>query len=174
LHFSFVEYGGSNITHWSFLDVVPDAVLVDRLCGRLFLITDRDNAEGGGKKQRHEKLRVKLGDRYACLECREVENLLTPEVIKAVVQEYEGGNVQLKEFAQEDYQAEGLGQFIEDKVLLHAKVRKGPYRTESGTLSDKVGFCHKALTHVRTFDDLSEGAMQITVKLHEFIKQHNP
>ncbi len=173
LHFSFVEYAGSNITHWSFLDVVPDAVLVDRLCGRLFLITDRDNADGGGKKQRHENLRLKLGDRYCCLECRELENLLTPEVIKKVVQEYEGGNAQLNEFAQQDYKAEGLGKFIEEKVLLRAKVRKGAYRTESGSLSDKVGFCHKALTHVRSFDDLSEGARQLTKKLHEFIEKHN-
>jgi hypothetical protein len=66
-----------------------------------------------------------------------------------------------------------LGKFIEEKVLLDAKVRKGSYFTESGTLSDKLTFCHKALVHIHTFDGLSEPAKQITTKLYEFIKQQN-
>jgi hypothetical protein len=63
---------------------------VDRLCGKLFLITDSDNATKGAKAKRHETLKKKLEDRYYCLECTEIENLLTPEVIKAVVANYEG------------------------------------------------------------------------------------
>src|SRR5690606_38667289 len=47
IHYSFVEYGGSNITHWSFLSESDESIpniIVDRLCGKLFLITDRDGA----------------------------------------------------------------------------------------------------------------------------------
>lgn len=46
LHFSFVEYSSSNITHWSFLDKIDDPIEVDSLCGRLFLVTDKDSGKG--------------------------------------------------------------------------------------------------------------------------------
>ena len=40
--------------------------MVDRLCSRLFLITDKDNATGA-KAERHKELRDKLKERYYCL-----------------------------------------------------------------------------------------------------------
>jgi hypothetical protein len=40
-HYSFVEYSGANIVHWSFLDKCS-GIDVDRLCGKLFLVSDRD------------------------------------------------------------------------------------------------------------------------------------
>lgn len=43
LHYSFVEYAGGNITHWSFLedaDANHPNIEVERLCGRLFLISE--------------------------------------------------------------------------------------------------------------------------------------
>ena len=40
LHYSFVEYGGGNITHWSFLD--DEGIDVERLCAKLMLISDKD------------------------------------------------------------------------------------------------------------------------------------
>ena len=40
-HYSFVEYGGNNITHWSFLDKEETPINVEKLCGRLFLLADK-------------------------------------------------------------------------------------------------------------------------------------
>src|SRR5581483_5520307 len=42
VHFSFVEYGGSAIDHWSFLCARNETPRIDvtRLCGKLFLIAD--------------------------------------------------------------------------------------------------------------------------------------
>jgi hypothetical protein len=84
LHYSFVECGGGNITHFSFLDddeveTSDKRIQVERLCAKLFLITDKDS----GKDERQAKLKAKLGDRCHCLEGREIENLLKPEVIQA-------------------------------------------------------------------------------------------
>jgi predicted ATPase len=124
LHYSFVEYGGGNITHWSFLDNESDSIVVDRLCGKLFLITDRDSG-AGAKGERQEKLKAKLGERYYCLDCKEIENLLTPSVIAEIVLEYEGGSVEIKEFTQGSYKDKGLGKFIEESVLKGTRKRRG-------------------------------------------------
>jgi len=171
LHFSFVEYGGGNITHWSFLDDSGSGIDVDRLCGKLFLITDKD--VDSAKQQRHEKLKAKLNERYYCLECREIENLLTPNVVKQVVQQYEDGTAQFHDFSQADYKNESLGKYIEEKALRTAKKRKGSYQIESGTISDKVVFCRKAIDFIQKFDDLTPEAKVLTEKIYQFIKDKN-
>ena len=83
IHYSFVEYGGSNITHWSFLDsddVSHKNINVDRLCGKSFVLTDSDNAglnkNGSPSKKliRQNNLEKKLGrQRYHCLSAKEIE-----------------------------------------------------------------------------------------------------
>ena len=87
-HYSFVEYGGLNITHWSFLDNEEHPINVDTLCGKLFLIADKDK----NKDERHKELEKKLGDRFYCLRCKRVENLLSKEVLLKVIEDYEEAN----------------------------------------------------------------------------------
>ena len=121
LHYSFVEYAGANITHFSFLEAESDAIVVDRLCAKLFLLTDKDDEKKGGKEERQAALQEKLKERYFCLECREIENLLTPPVISAVIKTYEGADAELKPLDQNDYRDKPLGKFIEDSVLSSKK-----------------------------------------------------
>lgn len=176
VHFSFVEYSGNNITHWSFLDAEA-GINVDRLCSRLMLIADRD--EEGRKDDRHEKLEASLRDRFLRLECREVENLLTPETLKAVIKEYEGNDVELQNFSQDDYQGESLGEFIETHVLAgktksRRKSESGrPYSDKSGTIKDKDAFCRKALSHIESTDDVSPEAFSICQRIYDFITENN-
>jgi hypothetical protein len=174
LHYSFVEYGGANITHWSVLDGEADRIIVERLCGRLYLITDSDNASSGAKKERQDRLREKLKERYCCLPCREVENLLTPDILRKVVQEYEPGTVVFAEISQEQYNNAPLGTFIENTLLKGAKKRRGGYAESSGTISDKVDFCNKAIRHLKAFSDLSPQAQQVTKSIYVFIEEQNP
>jgi predicted ATPase len=171
LHFSFVEYGGGNITHWSFLDSESDTIDVDRLCGRLLLITDKDKAEGA-KRERHAKLNQNLRERYYCLKCKEVENLLSPETIRSVVAEYEAKEPEFNEIKQGDYRDEYLGTFIATRFL-KKQTRKGSYAEQSGTITGKVEFCKRALNHLKTFDDLSDEAKRVASRMYDFIKQHN-
>ncbi|MCA9109803.1 MAG: ATP/GTP-binding protein, partial [Planctomycetaceae bacterium] len=174
LNFSFVEYSGGNITHWSFLSD-PEAINVERVCSTLFLITDKDQ----GKDERHELLQKCLQDRYYCLECREVENLLKSSVLEKVVREYEGTDAILKEFSQKDYVSTPIGEFIENSVLdsiagSRRRSKNGhPYADESGTIKNKVHFCRTALPFIQSTDDMSEEAIDLCEKLYEFIEKHN-
>jgi predicted ATP-dependent endonuclease of OLD family len=171
-HYSFVEYGGANITHWSFLDA-DSSINVDRLCGKLFLITDKDRADDLSKQGRHEKLKTKLDDRYYCLQVREIENLLTPEVLKKTIVEYEKPETSIDAFNQDDYKDEPLGNYIEKTLLKGAKKRLGRYATDSGTISQKIDFCEKAISHIKTFNDISGEAQALTKNIYEFIMKNN-
>ncbi|MGA2865647.1 MAG: AAA family ATPase [Verrucomicrobiota bacterium] len=169
LHYSFVEYGGSCITHWSFLDSEEDTINVDRLCGKLFLIADGDTASRW-KGARHEKLGETLRERYRPLKCREVENVLSPNILRAVLRQY--GEREFLKFKQEDYEHAPLGAFIKAKVLKGQRKRRRSY-ADNGTVSDKVGFCEKAISAMKSFDDLSEEAREIAKRLYDFIAANN-
>ena len=186
LHYMFVEYSGGNITHWSFLDEDgPDA---ERLCTDMILVADDDGATKK-KKERHQQLARALGDRYIKLSTREIENTLTPEVIRSVIESYEEEGIELNQFKQKDYKRTLLGKFIDSNVLQKLDESKRykdsasrcsdpdkatGYADSSGTVKGKVQFCKKALAHLNDFSDLSEEAQRVTKLLAEFVIEHNP
>lgn len=175
LHFSFVEYGGNNITHWSFLD--DEGTNVDRLCAKLLLIADGDTKNE--KLERKKKLLEKLGEnRFVDLgkwDRRESENLLTKEVLLKVVTEYEKDNGDINErFTEQSYHDKYLGKFIEDKILKGNKHRRGSYKNEWGSINGKEDFAKKAIKHIENFDDLSDPAKELSQQIYEFIKRNNP
>ena len=167
-HYSFVEYSGGNITHWSFLDNEENPMNAERLCGKLFLIADKDQ----GKDIRHEKLKTKLGGRFCLLDCLEVENLIRKKVLLKIIEDYEGCNPEIVNFEEIDYKDESLGTFINNKLGVYKK-RKGSYAAESGTVTDKLGFCKKAIEHTKEWDDLSEETKNICEKMCKFISENN-
>ncbi len=183
-HYSFVEYAGNNITHWSFLDSEDDDhpnINVEKLCAKLFLITDNDgaglklNGEPNTKKlkkhERHKKLKHKLKDRYYLLACREIENLLTKKTVEQVIRDYEPENKELDftKFHKQDHEDKQLGKLIEDKV----NGIKKKYTYKSDAINDKVKFAKTAFEHINTYEDLSVEAREIAEKLYEFIKENN-
>jgi AAA15 family ATPase/GTPase len=168
LHYSFVEYSGTNITHWSITQDNDQSINVDRLCGRLFLIADKDE----NKEKRHLKLKNVLGERVYILKCREVENLIEAPILKKIIQDYEKNPVLDINFQYSDYKNKPLGKFIESKLGKN-KQRIGRYSTESGTISDKINFCNKALKNIKSWDDLSPEAKIITKKIYDFIESKN-
>lgn len=183
IHFSFVEYGGNNITHWSFLDDEDPEhknIYVDRLCGRLFLITDSDcagfNRNGKPPKKATKKslrflqLKERLGDdRFYCLKCREVENLLTPQVLASVVGEYEGRIIDSIIWENNSYAKEYLGRIIEDNV----NGLKRSYSTDSGSILYKVDFAKKAVEYIHTLADMSEEAVVLAERIYQFVMAQN-
>jgi hypothetical protein len=172
LHFSFVEYGGSNVTHWSFLDSVSDPILVDRLCARLMLVADKDASKA--KDSRHAKLAEKLAERFILLPRREIENLLKPETIKAVLIAYGEDDAQFNGFTYEEYSEAALGTFIAEHILKKQQKRKGSYAAESGTITDKILFCDRALEALKDFNDLSPEAAALAEAIYDFIRTQNP
>lgn len=173
LHYTFVEYGGGNVTHWSFLD--DSGINVNRLCAKLLLIADRDT----DKEARHSRLRESLGSRFLLLPVRESENLLTPEVITGIVRSYEGPGVQLQKFSYSQYKQQYLGRFIDNHVLLDKtkSVRYGKletsYADRSGTVKAKVEFCRRALNQIRSLEDISADAKSVAEQLCGFIVDEN-
>lgn len=167
-HFAFVEYGGANITHWSFLDEEDHPIGIDTLCGRALLISDRD---GDSKLERKTKLEQFLGERYICLDVREVENLLPPRVIKALIRKYEKNpSLELRDFEHADYADKYLGTFIADDLREGASKRS--YKAKSGTIKQKRKFCQDALD-IFTRDDLHEPIRTLAERVYNFIAEHN-
>ncbi|HBG06925.1 MAG: hypothetical protein A2075_12560 [Geobacteraceae bacterium GWC2_58_44] len=171
-HYSFVEYSGGNIVHWSFLDKC-DGINVERLCGKLFLISDRDK-RGTYKDARHDQLKNALGDRYYVLSVREMENTLTPKVITKVVKKYEKDhNLTLPHFEQKDYKNVLLGKYIEDVLLKGQKGRLGKYADKSGTLTQKYRFWEDAISEIQSYDDLSPEVKRLVTRISSFIESNN-
>ncbi|KPL80294.1 ATP-dependent nuclease [Herpetosiphon geysericola] len=177
MHYMFVEYGGGNITHFSFVDMEDKLITIERLCAKAFVIIDQD---GDAKLKRKEELKAKLGDTLLILPCREIENSLPSEVIRSVVIEYETSiqnpNPETNSFVYEDYQNESLGEFIEDHVIKGEKHRRGSYKADSGTITDKLGFCTKALAYLKnlTFDQLPSTIQKEIEGIYKFIAKLNP
>lgn len=187
IHYSFVEYSGGNITHWSFLDddetetdEEHTSMNAEKICSTLFLITDKD---GDDKRPRQEKLEKFLGDRYYCLECKEIENILSEDILREVIAEYEKGTSKTeksplehlinKDFTQEDYKNEPLGTYIDSLFSGGSRKRRGSYAAKSGTIVNKLDFCKKSINHISTYDHLSEEAKKLSQVLYDFIKVNN-
>ena len=88
-HYAFVEYSGSNLQHYSFIDKNEDngqaefksneVTSVTNLCARAFVIADGDIGDTG-KGDRKESFAAQLGDRFMWLPAKEIENMI-PEVL---------------------------------------------------------------------------------------------
>jgi AAA15 family ATPase/GTPase len=168
IDYSFVEYGGDNITHWSFLDQEESPINIERLCGKSFLITDKD---GDKNMERKEQLKQTLGDRYNLLDCNEIENTLSLKTIERVLRKYEKKNtftmpIFRKEQPHKDIR---IGKFIEERIFgTQSMTRKGGYKEDSGTIKNKVDFCKKALENM-THEEISPIALKLAEKIYNFV-----
>ena len=187
VHYSFVEYGGNNITHFSFLEEYNEekgkkepTILVDRLCGKLFLIADKDS----GKEDRHNCLKEHLGDadsekfegRFYCLKAKEIENLLSEQVLLATVKKMinnkDALTIKNEDFKYENYKNEPLGEFIDNEIL-KLSGDKSKFFTEGKTIAKKRNFCDAAIINIKEWEDLSIEAQDLTKKVYNFIKKNN-
>jgi len=168
IHYSFVEYGGNNITHWSFLDT--SGINVERLCGKLFLLTDSDNAKSGAKYERFTKLQQKLGDQYYCLQAKEIENLLTKEILletlKLIDKTKDKESIKFKDKAKFNPNT-AIGTFIDN----HIEGLNKMYKNESGTIKEKVQFAQGVVNVLLDFNQLTDEAQKLTMKIYNFIKE---
>lgn len=178
IHYSFVEYGGNNITHWSFLeddDENHPNIEVESLCGQLFLISDSDNASKSSKKYiRQEKLKEKLGEHFYCLEVKEIENLLTPKVIIETIKKFEKNDcegVDFKTILNDKYQNHYLGKYIQKNVDGLKRVYES--KSGTGTIANKVQFAKVASAEITEWNDISEEAKKLVGLLYDFIAENN-
>ena len=170
VHYCFVEYGGANITHWSFLDCEEQPIEVERLCRRAMVLVDED---GSRKMLRKQALQENLGDRFIIVPGREIENTLPYPVIRKVLAEYEKVEEdQIPEWDGTAYTKKHFGRFVQDEIFKKAPTRTGGYADTSGTLKDKTGFCERAIKHI-TYPELPPETQVMVKRIYEFILGQN-
>ncbi|MBA5629662.1 AAA family ATPase [Moheibacter lacus] len=173
VHYSFVEYSGNNITHWSFLDNEENPIDIERLCGKAFVITDNDDAKKDSKKfLRIQTLKKNLGENYYCLNGREIENLLTKEIILNTVKELDSQTDKEQVLYKKNSTFSDktqIGRFVQNRI----DGIKNKYEAKSGTLRNKVKFAQTAINQMNKFDDLTKEAKELTKKLYKFISKYN-
>jgi predicted ATP-dependent endonuclease of OLD family len=178
LHYSFIEYAGSNITHYAFeSDDDIEKIKTSGISNKVLLIADCDDTflkTESSKAQRLKKFEEQLGNNFIKLPVREIENLLDENTILRVVSNKE--KIELEKlqydkdlFIQSKYKNEYLGKFITDSI----KNRKMKYEETSGTLYDKLNFCKKAISSINSYNELTADAKILTEKIFAFISKSN-
>jgi len=173
IHFVFAEYGGSNRAHLSFReDADPREVRVLSIARYSVLIADADSR--ARNRSFVERMERELGDRFIKLPVREVENLLGPEVIAAVLSEHEGRAIPSAIFRPDEYKDRYLGSYCEEILRTNGGIqRTGGYADDSGTMKSKLDFCGRALRHL-TAERLSPPAKELADALEARIVACNP
>ena len=172
IHYSFIEYGGNNIAHWSFVDDNDiETINASSITNNVFLICDNDNNK---KQKKKEKLRKVLGDKLYILKSREIENLLSKKVLEETLKNDNKTDELIykrkSKYDEKNYAKPNvkIAKFIDDTFVLHKK-----YSGESNVLKNKVRFATIATNNMKSYDDLSEEAKELTEKIVEFIKTSN-
>jgi len=177
-NYSFVEYGGGNVVHWSFADESSwDKIKANRISSKIYLIADKDSTDvtpDSAKARRLELLKSQLGDNFRVVGAREIENTLSPTVLSSSIFELEKENAKNLKFdkenlSQQKYIFEKIGEFIEGEfVNLRRK-----YKAESGTIYPKLEFCKVAIEQIKDINDLSDEGKKLAEDLFNFIKACN-
>ena len=124
-------------------------------------------------------MKENLKEKFRVVDGREIENTLSPSVVKKTIEEFqnknleegiEGYKVDLDRLKIEDYKNEKLGAYIDAKILVLSK----KYGDKYGTLTQKVQFCQTAIRKIESVEDLSEEGRKLAEDIFEFIKRNNP
>ncbi|HCE1827473.1 TPA: AAA family ATPase [Vibrio parahaemolyticus] len=163
LHFVFTEYQGSNITHWYFGESNSgehiNSTPARKLNHKILLIADADIDGKGG---RVELLKQDLGDTFILLEWKEIENYIPQKIIIDTAKarwETFNGKKECKFNASNITQVglfeknnEGIGRTLERYVQKPKELKRNFYSDDSGTIKDKVKFCHTAIEIMNSED----------------------
>jgi hypothetical protein len=151
-HYAFVEYQGSNITHWDFDDQDEQHsknLKAIKITSQPLVIADGDVA---GKKNRIDKLRTDLGDSFYLLKGKEIENYLPLDAVKSTARalfqkftrkKHKANIDKIESLNYLDYKKsqQGLGNHIDRTIGCNIEKEERIFSTSSTTLSDKMDFC---------------------------------
>jgi len=175
IDYTFIEYGGGNITHFNFDESDSDnAINTKYINNKIFLIADNDGSlTGTAKAIRKEHFRDVLKDNFYELDGLEIENLISNEVLKNLLIKQNTSNVEIinKKFKEEKkYTKVKLGTYI-DKLFKSTDVKK--YADKSGTVKDKVNFCKSVIGLTTDYNLLSDESKILAEKIYQFIEKNN-
>jgi len=153
LHYVFTEYQGSNITHWAFDDSENNIKTpVKKLSRNILLIADADIDRKGN---RVKELENALGSNFYLLNWKEIENYIPHNIlILAAKKRWDTFNqregCKIGRFKNIDEglfenKSKGIGDILERYVDKPLKYKRKFYKADSGTIKDKVKFCHTVI-----------------------------
>jgi len=174
MHYVFFEYGGDNVLHYSFSEEPSsDGINARFLSNKVFLIHDKDQ----GKKTRHDRLRQELNEHYYMLDVLEIENLLSPHVLKRCLEDFRNDDncdLEIPLINREDYQLVPLGIVVKKYIPLGLKkIFSLTGKSKIPRLYNKVNFAQNAINYINKWEDLSLEAQCLTRKLYSFILNNN-
>ncbi|MCB2411113.1 ATP-dependent nuclease [Hymenobacter lucidus] len=184
LHYSFLEYAGANVSHYSFgakshhVSITPEALRDIQglsISNRILLIADQD----AGKETKHERLTSQqhAGFEYVVLEVREIENLLSPLVITRTLKKlYPELDFDPNKLQSEQFRGIYLGHYLRKKYPDIPETFAPAKPKGSGTISSakKRKFAEVAADEINTWSMLSPEAQALTKRVFKFILGHNP
>lgn len=171
IHYSFVEYGGNNITHWSFIPTSDiETINASGITNKSFIICDNDN-DSKRKKKRKDILKSIFKDNYCELTVREIENTISKEVLEKTLFNGETPEYKIPYKTNKEYATKSarMGNFIDTHYVLKRKYGS----KDTGTILNKFDFSKKIANNIDDINDLSTQAKNICEKIYEFIKRSN-
>lgn len=170
IHYSFVEYGGNNITHWSFIDTEEiETINASGITNKSFIVLDNDN-DAPRKNKRKENLKLIFKENYQELTVREIENTIKREVLERTL--FNGEEPKFKiEFDKSPYADKKtyMGNFIDTHYDLLKKYSNG----STGAVKNKLDFAKKISDNINNVSDLSIQAKKLCEKIYEFVNKSN-
>ncbi|WP_415775348.1 ATP-dependent nuclease [Shewanella oncorhynchi] len=175
LHYIFTEYQGGNITHWDFNyddNIRDQTTKATSLTSNILLIADNDIE---GKADRITVLKENLKEKFLLLDYKEIENHI-PVTILIKTAEKRWDTFNKKELAKFDITSltqkllhdkkTGIGTILE-KFITNKTSERLFFKDKSGTIKDKVKFCHTAISIMRD----PETEWELTPELKTYCKQ---
>ena len=166
--YSFVEYGGNNITHWDFENLEEtDCLKASGITNRAFIVLDNDN-NSVRKQRRKERLKQVFGDNYYELSVREIENTIGKRLLEKCLFEdnpiYKNG-MENKKDSFETVSAR-IWEYIDNHYQLKKKYWN-PHKKQPTVA--KLAFAKDVCSKVESIDDLSNSAKELAEKIYGFI-----
>ncbi|GAB7529380.1 AAA family ATPase [Pseudomonas sp. 3A(2025)] len=180
-HYAFVEYQGGTLGHWSFENNCEDGNLnAKSLCSSAFLIADGDIV---GKGSRAKILEEQLGMRLHILVGKEIENFIPRDILLAaalnIFSRKKKSSVDgldsdlLKNFPSNIESSEqGVGFHLDVALGLKGKGKDNRriFADESGTIKDKVKFCHEVVDVMTVMDwHLTDSLRDLCSKIFDHV-----
>lgn len=171
--YAFVEYGGSNVTHFNFSDEEDgENIFVKRIAGKSLLIADTDwtgNKEHSLKKERLGNFKKVLGDRFIPIR-GEIENILSSKSIFDGIKAFPVKSKDIDYIEIKKIASTAIGKLI-DKNYFGGQKEYAKSKTNGSLGVDKKIFA-KAVVENLTYEDLSPIAIKITERMIDHIKKN--
>ena len=169
-HYSFVEYQGTNLIHWSFNDTPSDNYRVNalRMTAPGFLVADNDVRKNEKKIDFIERM---FGDQKYYTPGKEIENMIPEALLNRYLKNnYKEFYVELKYKEYSEIET-GLAKYIDEKF------KKTHFAEESGTFKShlKGKLCEGIVKLMQEEDfEINKDIKNLCTGLYNFIREHNP